>query len=119
MQVTHGFTKILEAPRKQSRPTRKSGAKETVAEINAYIAIRDDLLAEAEQLRTRAKIDSVSAANNFVATCLKPARPPYEAQCLPEINAVRERKRCEAVRVRIAELHSQIGARSNDQTGVR
>lgn len=79
-----------------------------IAEIKAYIAIRDDLLAEAEQLKTRAKIDSLAVANDFVRSCLKPARPPYESQCLPEADAVHERKRCEAVRTRIAELRSQI-----------
>jgi hypothetical protein len=80
------------------------GSAYSVDEINAYIAIRDQLLAEAEKLHSATKIASTVLANEFVEGCLKPARPPYEAQCLPEEAAIRERKRCEAVRVRIAEL---------------
>jgi hypothetical protein len=76
-------------------------------EISAYIAIRDELLAEAEQVRTRAKVESLGVANEFVARCLKPARGPYRLQCLPETEAKRERQRCEAVRHRIAELRVQ------------
>ncbi len=87
-------------------------------EINAYIAIRDDLLAEAEQIRTRAKIDSLVVANDFVEKCLKPARPPYEGQCLPESEAVRERKRCVFVKGRIAELYSKTGAKSRESARV-
>ena len=55
------------------------GSAYSVAEINAYIAIRDQLLGE-------------------------PMRSPYEAQYLPETDAARERTRCEAVRNRIAQL---------------
>ena len=90
----------------KSAPTLSSafGSAYSIAEINAYIAIRDQLLAEAEKLHTTAKIASTSLANDFVEGCLKPGRTPYEAQCLPESDAVRERKRCEAVRARIAQL---------------
>lgn len=118
MQVTHGLTKVLALPKKHPRTAAKAistSSKEAVAEINAYIAIRDDLLAEAEQVRTRAKIDSLSVANDFVVTCLKPARPPYEAQCLSAADAARERERCESVKARIAELSSQIAAQSNNR----
>src|SRR5437588_10706071 len=82
------------------------GSAYTVAEINAYIAIRDQLLAEAEEVRTRAKLSSTALANDFVLGCLQPMRSPYEAQCLPETDAVRERKRCEAVRDRLAQLRN-------------
>ena len=82
------------------------GSAYSIAEINAYIAIRDQLLSEAEELHTSAKLASTTLANDFVEGCLKPARTPYEAQCLPELDAVRERKRCEAVRVRIAQLRT-------------
>jgi hypothetical protein len=98
----------LPAARRESRstPTLTSafGSAYSVAEINAYIAIRDQLLAEAEELHTSAKLASTALANDFVEGCLKPARSPYQAQCLPESDAVRERKRCEAVRSRIAQL---------------
>jgi hypothetical protein len=75
-----------------------------VDEINAYIAIRDGLLMEAEQMRTAAKIDNAMAANAFVETCLRPARRAYASQHLPEKDAVRERARCQAVRARVTEL---------------
>jgi len=84
------------------------GSAYSVAEINAYIAIRDQLLAEAEELRTAAKLASTALANDFVLGCLQPARPPYEAQFLPEADAIRERKRCEAVRNRIAQLRDKV-----------
>src|SRR5882762_3999253 len=80
------------------------GSAYSVAEINAYIAIRDQLIAEAEELHSSTKLASTALANDFVEGCLKPARSPYEAQFLPESDAVRERKRCEVVRDRIAEL---------------
>src|SRR5256885_13693790 len=80
------------------------GSVYSAAEINAYIAIRDQLLAEAEEVRTSAKLASTGLANDFVQGCLQPARSPYEAQCLPEADAIRERKRCEAVRNRLVEL---------------
>ena len=91
---------------RESRPnlTSQCGSDYAVAEINAYIAIRDQLLDEAEKMHTTAKLASAALANHFVESCLKPARSPYEAQCLPEKDAIRERKRCEAVRIRIAEL---------------
>src|SRR2546421_5363167 len=84
--------------------TSAFGSVYSVAEINAYIAIRDQLLAEAEELHSSAKLVSTALANDFVEGCLKPARSPYQAQCLPESDAVRERERCEAVRGRIAQL---------------
>ena len=95
---------------RKSKPARSIDALNVIAEIKAYIAIRDDLLAEAEQLKTQAKIDSLAVANDFVQSCLKAARLPYESQCLPEADALPERKRCEAVRSRIAELRAQTTA---------
>jgi hypothetical protein len=93
-------------PEPRSTPVLSSafGSVYSAAEINAYIAIRDQLLAEAEELHSSTKLASTALANDFVEGCLKPARSPYEAQCLPESDAVRERKRCEAVRDRIAQL---------------
>jgi hypothetical protein len=93
-------------PKSRQTPTLSSafGSAYSVAEINAYIAIRDQLLAEAEEQRTSAKLASTILANDFVEGCLKPAHPPYESQCLPETDALRERERCEAVRKRIKQL---------------
>jgi hypothetical protein len=93
--------------KRESQPAKLTpafGSAYSVDEINAYIAIRDQLLAEAEKLHTSTKIASTALANDFVEGCLKPAHPPYEAQCLPEKDALRERERCEAVRMRIAKL---------------
>ena len=92
----------------QPAPTAVSdfGSVYSVAEINAYIAIRDQLLDEAERLHTTAKVASTALANDFVEGCLKPARSPYDAQCLPESDAIRERKRCEAIRERLTQLGS-------------
>lgn len=116
MQLHHSVHRPRPRPEKPL-PTIEAvvGSKEAIAEINAYIAIRDGLLVEAEQIRTRAKIDSVTVANDFVMTCLKPVRPPYEAQCLPEAEAVLERKRCDYVRARIAELTAQIAVRPSSR----
>src|SRR2546430_10572696 len=103
---------ILPAAKRESRtaPTISSafGSVHSVAEINAYIAIRDQLLAEAEEFHSNAKLASTALANDFVEGCLKPARSPYEAQCLPESDAVSERKRCEVVRDRIAHLRKTV-----------
>ena len=120
MPLTHTATRVSIKSLKHSRPTASSaGAKDVVDEINAYIAIRDELLAEAEQIMTRAKIDSVAVANDFVTTCLKPARSPYQAQCLPEADAVRERRRCEAVKARLRELAALITAKKSEHASVR
>jgi hypothetical protein len=83
------------------------GRKYAAEEIAAYIAIRDGLLAEAEKAATCESLRRVSTANDFVETCLQPARSPYEAQFLPEVDAVRERERCETVKIRIAQLGSR------------
>jgi hypothetical protein len=92
----------------QRRSTKTVDSQYSVDEINAYIAIRDNWLAEAEATMTSANLRRLSLANDFVRSCLKPARSPYKAQYLPERDADRERKRCAAVKIRIAELDTQI-----------
>jgi hypothetical protein len=103
---------ILPAANPKSRTTStlssKFGSAYSIAEINAYIAVRDQLLAEAERLHTSAKIASAVLANDFVEGCLQPARSPYDAECLPETDADRERKRCAAVRERITQLIKNV-----------
>ena len=109
MPLAIGSTKPAAKPRLRQEVTLSPfGSVYSVAEINAYIAIRNDLLAEAEELRTPAKLDSAALANDFVLGCLRPARPPHEAQCLAETDAVLERKRCEVVRGRLAELRASV-----------
>ncbi|MDQ6623373.1 MAG: hypothetical protein M3Y86_07810 [Verrucomicrobiota bacterium] len=85
-----------------------STSPQAAAELHAYIAIRDELFAEAEQTITPAKLESALVANDFVATYLRPARAPYAAQSLPENDAVRERTRCEFVRGRLAQLRMLV-----------
>ena len=92
----------------------ESSSKQAVAKINAYIAIRDILLVEAKEVTTRARLDRLTIANEFVETCLRPPRSPYEAQCLAEIDAIRERKCCASVEVRIAELLLVVRHRVDD-----
>ena len=75
-----------------------------IEEINTFIAIRDCLLTAAEASKTQEEINRASLANEVVETCLRPARHPYEAQSLPETDAIRERKRCQAAKSRIAKL---------------
>jgi hypothetical protein len=94
--------------RPATRASGESRSKQAVEEINAYIAIRDLLLGETEEVTTRARLDRLTILNEFVEICLSPARPPYEAQCLAEIDAIRERKRCAAVKIRIAELRLPV-----------
>jgi hypothetical protein len=99
---------ILPGAKRGTRPaptiSSAFGSVYSITEINAYIAIRDQLLAEAEEQRTTAKLASTALANDFVEGCLKPARSPYQAQCLPETDAIRERQRCESIRNRIVQL---------------
>jgi hypothetical protein len=78
------------------------------AEIGAYIAIRERLLSDAEYSRAESRIDRAEAANDFVESCLKPGRSPYQGQSLPEADAQREWNRCLAVRVRLQRLRSKV-----------
>jgi hypothetical protein len=84
---------------------RRAGA---VEEINAYIAVRDSLLAQAEKVPTLEANRSVAVANDVVQTCLRPARRVYAAQHLPEADAVRELRRCQDVTKRIIALRDAI-----------
>jgi hypothetical protein len=70
--------------RPATRASGESSSKQAVEEINAYNAVRDVLLVEAEEVTTRARLDRLTIANEFVETCLRPARSPYAAQCLAE-----------------------------------
>jgi len=83
-------------------------------EIQAYATIRDLALAEAEKITNSLNLERARIANEFVENCLKPARPPYEAQHLPEGDAAREHQRCEAVKVRLSLLRAHLAAMSRD-----
>ncbi len=77
-------------------------------EIHSFIAVRDLLLAEAEELTNEANLHRLWMANEFAARCLEPARAPYQMQCLSPVEATVERRRCQAVNVRIAQLRQRI-----------
>ena len=94
--------------RTASIATRDDVSGHAFAEINAYIAIRDRLMDKAERDCTESNLERAAGANEFVEKCLRPARSPYEAQHLPEADAARERKRCEAVKLRLARLSSTL-----------
>jgi hypothetical protein len=83
-------------------------------EIRAYATIRDLALAEAEKVTNALNLERARIANDFVENALKPARSPYQNQRLPEGDAIRERQRCEAVRVRLSLLHSHVNAVARD-----
>lgn len=97
-----------------AKPAQSGMTSYIVDEINAYIVIRDIALSEAEIATTAVNLERARIANDFVETCLKPARAPYESQGLPETDAVRERGRCQAVTVRIALLRTHLNAMSGD-----
>ena len=95
--------------RAEAKATRLSvapahGSTAATGEIQAYIAIRDLLLAEAERAATDESLRRASIANGFVETCLQPSRSPYEAQYLSRVDAVREAERCCAAKMRLAQL---------------
>jgi len=89
----------------------RQNSEYAIGEINAFIAIRDELLVEAEETKTASKLNSLVVANNFVESCLTPARSPYDVQFLPETDANRERKRCEEINRRVADLRDQFVVR--------
>ncbi len=88
--------------------TQRSENNHAAAEISAYIELRERALADAERTCSEEILRRVETANAFVQCCIKPARSPYQEQCLPETDAARERKRCEAVKLRIERLRSTL-----------
>ncbi len=80
-------------------------------EIHAYLAARDLLLREAEADTTESHLRRAWAANELAESWLRPARSPYQEQSLSEAEAARERLRCSAVKVRLAQLRTRAGLR--------
>jgi len=89
-----------------SKVNEPASSPDVIGEINTFIAIRDDLLIDAEASKTRERISRASLANEVVETCLRPPRHPYEAEFLPEADAIRERQRCQVARSRITKLRA-------------
>jgi hypothetical protein len=99
-------------PKPTPRPIDRPSSQNPVHEVETYIQIRDNFVAEAERTLTPKALERATLANEFVATCVKPARGPYQAQYLPEPVAMRERQRCEAITNRLALLSRLVAARS-------
>ena len=76
-------------------------------EIHAFIAARDMSLVEAERSLSDMSLNRAFLAKDLVTNYLKPACSPYQAQSLPEEDAARERKRCEAAKVRLEQLRAR------------
>ena len=101
------FQHTISPARTRSASSNKVSS-EAIEEINAYIAVRDRSLADAERVPTRGTVDRALLANEFVETCLRPVRSPYQAQALPEAHAADQRKRCAAAKARLAQLSSRL-----------
>ena len=96
------------SPSRTCHPSGNKVSSEAAEEINAYIAIRDRSLCDAERVPTRGTVDRALLANEFVESCLRPARSPYQAQALPEGVAADERQRCAAAKARLAKLSATV-----------
>jgi hypothetical protein len=104
MYIAAPSTSLLARKHRQSLTGPSASSRYAAEAINAYIAIRDQLLTEVEKVASPEKLNRLAIANDLVLACLKPARHPYEGQCLPESDAARERGRCEAVRSTVSKL---------------
>ena len=87
---------------------RPNTSQYAIDEINAYMAVRDGLLEEAEQNPTEASIHRLVLANDFVKNCLGPARDPYITQCLPKVDAVRELQHCQTIEARMVKIRASV-----------
>jgi hypothetical protein len=100
---------------KKLQPSRTNNnhcnREQTTAEINAYIAIRDHLLAEAQAVPTSATLNTASVANDFVELCLRTPPSIYAAETLAEMDVIHQRKRCEKVKQDIARLSTLVAGR--------
>jgi hypothetical protein len=108
MPLTVGSSKSQSTSKTPTRRREPANSEYVIGEINAFIAIRDELLAEVEEVKTEYKLYSLIVANNFVETCLTPARSPYDMQVLPEADALRERERCEEIKRRVQDMKNQL-----------
>ncbi len=86
---------------------RPAAADCALVEIHSYLAARDLLLREAEAKPTEQNLRRALAANEIAENYLRPARSPYQTQSLSETEAVEERRRCQAVKQRLAELRER------------
>ena len=102
------FRRTTTPARSRTTSATDASSPEAIAEISAYIAVRDQSLADAERVPTRGTVDRALRANEFVESCIRPARSPYQAQSLPATAAANERQRCAAARARLAQLSARL-----------
>jgi hypothetical protein len=81
--------------------------------IDAYITIRDSLLSESAVFPTRQMLGRVLFVNEIVELLLKPPPPRCDGRHRPGRDLVRERERCETVKLQVAELNARLA-----QTGM-
>ncbi len=84
------------------------GSKEARDEIEAYAAIRDLLLSNAEVTTSIESLRRAAIANELLESCLRPPRSPWQAQYLEPREAARELDRCCATKMRIAALQQKF-----------
>lgn len=92
----------------------RAGSPQANDEIHAFIAARDMSLVEAERSPSDMTLNRAFLANDLVENYLNPARSPYQAQCLPEADAARERKRCDGAKARLEQLRARTITRFFD-----
>jgi hypothetical protein len=83
-------------------------SKEARDEIEAYAAIRDLLLSDAEVTTSIESLRRAAIANELLESCLRPPRSPWQAQYLEPHEAARELDRCCATKMRIAALQQKF-----------
>jgi hypothetical protein len=87
-------------------PYAEQGSAEASTEIHAFMSARDMALSDAERRPSDLSLSRAFLANEVVERCLKFARSPYQAQCLPSGEASQAQVRCEAVKRRIQQLRA-------------
>jgi hypothetical protein len=87
-------------------PYSAQGSSEASAEIHAYMSARDMAVSEAERRPSELTLNRAFLANEVVERCLKFTRSPYQAQCLPAVEASQAQQRCEAVKRLIQQLRA-------------
>ncbi len=84
------------------------GSEKARDEIQAYAVIRDLLVSDAEVTTSVESLRRAAIANDFVESCLRLPRSPWQAEYLEPREAARERERCCAAKMRIAALQQRF-----------
>lgn len=84
------------------------GPHYSIEERRAFLAARDVILRQAEVNTTQVNLRRAAAANEFAHTHVAPIPTCDQPHSLPLAEALREEKRCNAVRVRLAELRLRL-----------